>query len=149
DRLRAVGEHQRHPVALADSQARQRAGEAVHLPLQVPVKQRPPEKQGGRMLGKLDCRVLQEPVEGYVRIIQRGLHGALVEAYPRALVVRRGPGHGAPPRDADPGVPHPEAVNQPFGWYVPERDAESLPPAGSGKRQATATLRRTLSRAVL
>src|SRR5690606_11490267 len=71
------------------------------------------------------------------------------EAYPRALVVRRGPGHGAPLRDADPGVPHPEAVNQPFGWYVPERDAESLPPAGSGKRQATATLRRTLSRAVL
>ncbi len=98
DKLGAVGQHDGHPVALADAQVLQSGGEAVHgivqlLVGQIGVHQARTDhgaKDGGGLVGVLGRRVRQQPVQRDAGVVDGGW-------YPFVVVLEPGFLHVHPP----------------------------------------------------
>jgi hypothetical protein len=90
DVLGAVGQHDRHPVALADPEAGQGGGEGVDGALQLAVGGAGAEEGQRGAAGPGGGGVVQQPGERDVGDLDLGRHARRVVRQPRPGVVRRG-----------------------------------------------------------
>ena len=92
DVLRAVGQHDRHPVTLGDAESGQRSREGVHRCLELPVGEACAE-EGERDPVRERCgRVIQQARQRHLREVVVGGHAHRVAGEPRPVGVRRGGG---------------------------------------------------------